>query len=484
MPQINPDILRWARETAGLTREDAARKLAIRDTKTAMAVDRLRAMEDGERPPTRPMLSRMAKQYHRPLVAFYLSQPPRRANWGRDFRAPSTDRSARDEAVLDALVRNVQARQGLLRSAMLDDDDDLAPLRFLGSATIDTPVARVVAAIRDTLGLQPVEFRAASNPDEAFRLLRSHAERAGIFVLLLGNLGSYHTDLDVEVFRGFALLDDFAPFVVVNPKDSAGARSFTLLHELAHLWLREPGVSAGDPTDPVEVYCNRVASSFLLPHNELAGKKHERQLLAERDSGPTYDVLVRHSLGSRLIDLTFRLEASGSLTATKVGRVLGVNPRNAHTEAWAASEADGRPPRLAQVGLPGQPVTDADRSAYVDSIVEDRPELRREAEEVAALMPDTKPILATIFVDDEHRLWVQRVTPEGAPAFYDLFSADGDYLGSVRLGFVAAGPLVIRRSTIYTWIEDDLEVPYVVRAPLSWGRSEITIPEGAMTRRR
>ena len=355
VPQVNPDILRWARETAGLTREDAARKLAIPDTKTAMAVDRLRAMEDGERPPTRPMLSRMAKQYHRPLVAFYLSQPPRRANWGRDFRAPSTDRSARDEAVLDALVRNVQARQGLLRSAMLDDDDDLAPLRFLGSATIDTPVARVVAAIRDTLGLQPVEFRAASNPDEAFRLLRSHAERAGIFVLLLGNLGSYHTDLDVEVFRGFALLDDFAPFVVVNPKDSAGARSFTLLHELAHLWLREPGVSAGDPTHPVEVYCNRVASSFLLPHNELAalrtvGRKRERQLLAERDSGPAYGVLVRHSLGSRLIDLTFRLEASGSLTATKVGRVLGVNPRNAHTEAWTASEGDGRPPRLAQVG--------------------------------------------------------------------------------------------------------------------------------------
>ncbi len=80
--------------------------------------------------------------------------------------------------------------------------------------------------------------------------------------------------------------------------DSAGARSFTLLHELAHLWLREPGVSAGDPTDPVEVYCNRVASSFLLPQNEL--------------------------------DREDRLEASGSLTATKVGKVLGVNPRNAH----------------------------------------------------------------------------------------------------------------------------------------------------------
>lgn len=93
-------------------------------------------------------------------------------------------------------------------------------------------------------------------------------------------------------------------------------------------------------------------------------------------------------------------------------------------------------------------------------------------------MPDTKPMLAAILVDDEHRLWVQRVTPTDAPAFHDLFSADGEYLGSVRLAFAAAGPLVIRSGAIYTWIEDDLEVPYVVRAPLSWGRAAITIPEG------
>ena len=127
-----------------------------------------------------------------------------------------------------------------------------------------------------------------------------------------------------------------------------------------------------------------------------------------------------------------------------------------------------------EAGLPEEQVTDADRSAYVDSIVEDRPELRREAEEVAALMPDVKPMLEGIFVDDEHRLWVQRVTPEDAPAFYDLFSADGDYRGSVRLAFAAAGPLVIRHGQIYTWIEDDLHVPYVVRSPLSWGRTQLT----------
>ncbi|MDE2715384.1 MAG: hypothetical protein OXI33_00010 [Chloroflexota bacterium] len=96
-------------------------------------------------------------------------------------------------------------------------------------------------------------------------------------------------------------------------------------------------------------------------------------------------------------------------------------------------------------------MTDSDRIAYVDSIVDDRPELRRKAEEVAALMPDTKPVLAELFVDDEHRLWVQRVTPEGAPAFYDLFSVHGDHLGSVRLAFAAAGPLDPSGSSSRTW---------------------------------
>ena len=390
MPQVNPDILKWARESAGLRLEEAVKKLSIRDAWGTAAIDRLRALETGEDSPTRAVLSKMAKQYHRPLLTFYLAQPPRRGAWGRDFRAPGAHRSTRDEALLDALVRNVQARQGLLRSAMLDDDDEIVPLSFVASATMDTPVDRLVSSIRDTLAVQLSDFRAAKGPDAAFRLLRARAEQAGVFVLVLDNLGSHHTQLDVEVFRGFALADEIAPFVVVNPKDSAGARCFTLLHELAHLWLGEPGISGGDPMDPIEVFCNEVASSFLLPTEELAAfrgpytsdvgawanaitafagtrnvsssmvayrlyrraamdktlwlglrelfrgrwlqsQRRQRQQRDTSDGGPSYGVLVRHSLGPGLVELAFRLLASGALTTTKASRVLGVNPRNAHT---------------------------------------------------------------------------------------------------------------------------------------------------------
>ena len=120
-----------------------------------------------------------------------------------------------------------------------------------------------------------------------------------------------------------------------------------------------------------------------------------------------------------------------------------------------------------EAGLPVQRVTTVDRSAYVESIVEDRPQLRREAEEVAALMPDIKPVLEGLFVDDEGRLWVERATPRDTPAFYDRYSEDGEYLGSVRLAFAPAGPIRVQHGKIYTWVVDEFEVPYVVRASVS-----------------
>lgn len=133
----------------------------------------------------------------------------------------------------------------------------------------------------------------------------------------------------------------------------------------------------------------------------------------------------------------------------------------------ARTNEDGDTLVVIEAGLPVQPVTDEDRAAYVEEYLEFRPELRREAEEVAALLPDIKPILEDMFVDDEGQLWVQRVTPGDAPAFYDRYTEDGDYRGSVRLGFTAAGPLWVQHGAIYTWITDEIDVPYVVRAPLS-----------------
>ncbi|MYI06778.1 MAG: 6-bladed beta-propeller [Gemmatimonadetes bacterium] len=129
---------------------------------------------------------------------------------------------------------------------------------------------------------------------------------------------------------------------------------------------------------------------------------------------------------------------------------------------------DGDTLVVIEAGLTAMPVTDEDREAYIEENVEDRPEARAAAEAVAAALPDVKPVLERMFVDDEGRLWVQRLTPPEVPAFFDMFSEDGDYLGSVRFAFTPAFSefFWVQHGNIYTWVVDELDVQYVVRARL------------------
>jgi Zn-dependent peptidase ImmA (M78 family) len=216
----------------------------------------------------------------------------------------------------------------------------------------------------------------------------------------MGNLGSHHTAIDVEAFRGFALADDIAPFVVLNDQDAKTAWSFTLIHELAHLWLDATGVSGAFADAQIEKFCNDVAGGFLLPANELpllgvdraadlatamqriaafAEERHlsnsmvaysllrsgliteeswralagqfraqwRRSREARREGqkngdGPSYYVVRRHRLGSALLHFVSRSMAAGALTPTKAGQVLGVKPRSVG-------------PLLSVIGVSGRP---------------------------------------------------------------------------------------------------------------------------------
>ncbi len=62
MPRVNPDIMVWARETAGLTQEEAATKLGFRDSSKSSAVEKLARIERGQKEPSRPQLIKMTGQ--------------------------------------------------------------------------------------------------------------------------------------------------------------------------------------------------------------------------------------------------------------------------------------------------------------------------------------------------------------------------------------------------------------------------------------
>ncbi|MEZ4651846.1 MAG: ImmA/IrrE family metallo-endopeptidase [Candidatus Eisenbacteria bacterium] len=78
---------------------------------------------------------------------------------------------------------------------------------------------------------------------------------------IVGN--NTHRKLDVEEFRGFALVDPVAPLIFVIYKDARSAQMFTLAHELAHVWLEEgegvPGFEDLPGDGRVEQFCDRAS---------------------------------------------------------------------------------------------------------------------------------------------------------------------------------------------------------------------------------
>jgi Zn-dependent peptidase ImmA (M78 family) len=263
---LNPEILRWARTTAGLSVEEAARALGFNDTQTRSATDRLTAFETGEEEPSRSVLLRMAKAYRRSLLVFYLQEPPPTGDRGKDFRTVPGAPPPLYNPLLDTLIRDLRGRQGIVRSLVEEDEP---PVTFVGSATMSRPVEELAREITARLDFSLSDFRRQPNVETSFGYLRAKIEAAGIYVLLLGNLGSHHTNITVETFRGFAIADPVAPFIVVNDQDTRAAWAFTALHEVAHLWLGATGVSGANIDAQIEKYCNDVAGEILLPAAEI-----------------------------------------------------------------------------------------------------------------------------------------------------------------------------------------------------------------------
>lgn len=378
MPQVEPEILRWARETAGYDLVEAARRIQLNATKAGSGADRLAALEAGDGEPSITLLSRMAKQYRRPLLTFYLPQVPRKADVGQDFRTLH-ERGDPANTLLDALLRDIKARQALVRE-LLEDDDDATEVAFVASRQPADGIAAIAGAIVEGIAFDRAIYRSAQTRDAAFAYLRACAERAGVYVVLAGSLGSWQTAIEVSVFRGFAIGDRVAPFVVVNDQDAKSAWSFTLLHELAHLCIGATGVSGGTlPPAGIERLCNEVAAASLVDDAEIAGlpignigaainaaanewrvsrsmvayrlrlagritearwreltdkfrqewlalRTTERAANREREGGPNYYTIRRHRVGAALLSLVKRGIREGSVTPVRAAKMLGVKP--------------------------------------------------------------------------------------------------------------------------------------------------------------
>jgi Zn-dependent peptidase ImmA (M78 family) len=291
---INSDILIWAIARAGYSLPDFEIKLP-----------KITSWIKGDKQPTVKQLEDFSRKVHVPFGYLFLSEPPQEKLPIPFFRTLNGGNKELNINVYDTIIL-LQQRQEWLKSYLQDNEFDM--LEFVGSHSETTDPKQISDSIRTELGFEESWASNYKNWTESLSALVEKIEDRGIIVNFNGVVeNSNNRNIPVEECRGFVLVDEYAPFMFINNADWKTAQMFTIVHELAHIWI---GQSAGfdfrqlqPADDPIEILCDKVAAEFLVPEIlfQAQWKRHPSTSALARYFKVSEIVIARRALDTGVI---------------------------------------------------------------------------------------------------------------------------------------------------------------------------------------
>lgn len=248
----NPKIIAWAIERVGKQPSDftSIGKYA-------------QQWVTGEKVPSVKQMQKLAAKTHVPLSYFYDETIPSMSLQIPDFRRTYFGSAQSPSPELYETINLMQVRQNWLSSYL--EDRGATKLNFIGACAEDKNAKRAAAMICSILRLKDGWAR-TYKVEDAVRHLRTAIESAGIYTCTGSFFHHSSRPYDINEFRGFVLVDEYAPIIFVNTQDAKSAQLFTLVHELAHLLFNEDGVDGSVYELPgEESLCDSVAAEVLVP---------------------------------------------------------------------------------------------------------------------------------------------------------------------------------------------------------------------------
>ena len=301
-PYITQAVLTWAREEAE------------RNGQTGLC-DRfpeLEAWEQGSKRPNATQVREFADAIYMPYGFLTSAEPYEMAdNPSGGFYTPDGLGGPRVSWNLRDTLDDMLFRQDWLRGYRAWSDEDL--LEFVGRASLEDAPGELARDIRKSLGLEPGWAARCANQAKALGELRRRVWDLGV-VTIIDDVVKHNPQrpLNPAEFRGFALSNRWAPFVFINGSVSKPAQTFTLVHELVHIWLGHSCTCidvldrlavTGETGCEVEEFCNQVAAEVLLPAKEVravwrqagktAGRRAAERHTAGKSAGQTAKQLAR-----------------------------------------------------------------------------------------------------------------------------------------------------------------------------------------------
>lgn len=264
---VTPSVLRWARETLGLSTADVAGRLK----RKSITPETIEAWERGEGSPTYAQLEMLAYEvYKRPLALFFFPAPPEEKTPRQAFRTLPDQEIENISPRLRYMLRQAQVRQIYLEQMYEDAPPSerhiLSQLHF----DIHTSATEMARHVREYLGISLDAQAQWKNDDEAFKRWRDALEDSGIFI--------FKEAFKDDAVSGFCLYDKRFPIIYVNNSKPHTRQIFTLFHELAHLLSSTGGIDKpiegfiqylSGSSKQIEVRCNQFAAEILVPSTDF-----------------------------------------------------------------------------------------------------------------------------------------------------------------------------------------------------------------------
>jgi Zn-dependent peptidase ImmA (M78 family) len=253
--EVEPKVLKWAIDSSGWKEEELLKRLKI-------SKEIFDKWLSGEVKPTLVQLENLSGIIKRPLAAFLLSEPPPEKPIPKDYRMiPGREGKFNKKTIL--AIRRARRLQRI--SGELSENLEPGKKSPITPANLADDPKKLAEKYLNAFQITEETRKKWKTTHSAFNAIRELIEDRNVLV--------FQIPMPMEDARGFALVDDTPPVVVVNSHDLIEARLFTLMHEFGHVLLKESGVSMPENSlairnlDKIEKWCNDFSSAFLLPEH-------------------------------------------------------------------------------------------------------------------------------------------------------------------------------------------------------------------------
>lgn len=333
---INGKMITWGRNRSDVTPDALAKKL------DDIPTERLLQWEQGEDKPTLAQAQKIANTLHIPLGYLYLDTPPQELTDTPDLRTIRNQSRTEYSPAFVETYQSVLLRQQWFREFRIQEGYPELP--FVRQFNPHSSVEAVVQSMTALLEVETLR-KQASDKAKFITLLVEKAESLGILVFRNGVVGrNNRRGLSVEEFRGFAIYDTYAPTIFINTKDAKSAQVFSLLHELAHIWIGEGGVSNYDLSvttgkhQAVETLCNRIAAEVLVP-TSVVQAQWDKALPATDN----VQKISSHCKVSRLV-VIIRAQDQQLISADEFRQLYAAEIKQDKQQRDKLKQSDGGPP--------------------------------------------------------------------------------------------------------------------------------------------